>query len=157
MFYIWFLNNYIYFFFALLATVNERRNLFSWAPTMVYFDSKPQQEEFLPPWLEYNYFNGQPNGIKQIDTLGILFPGEINYVYALLPIFRPAASKLVIGHNHSLFHQEIIYLVVYLYNEYPRCIQCRGLQPKDTNNSSGIVYMQHFHINPFSWQEAKSL
>ena len=43
--------------------------------------------------------------------LGILFPGEINYDYALLPILRPQAEILVIVHKHSLFHQEIIYRV----------------------------------------------
>ena len=51
-----------------------------------------------------------PLAIKLLETwyktyrpLGILFPGELNNVYVLLPIFWPTASKLVIGHKHCLF------------------------------------------------------
>ena len=45
------------------------------------------------------YLNKVPITLDKTNRpLGILFSGEINNAYVLLPIFRPAASKLVIGH-----------------------------------------------------------
>ena len=55
-----------------------------------------------------NYYTNRPRGI--------LFPGEINNAYALLPVRRGAAPDLlVIVHEHCLFHQGIIFRVIYLF------------------------------------------